>query len=179
MDHPIGAICLRPCRRRGAFTLIETVVAVSLIGVGIATTIAALTQINSNAAVSRNTTGAYTVLMNQVDLFQSMSPFKPQESKIPVDNSHGSYPMYDMTASGALRQLSVDGVSWKVPVYEYKDANNNLLIIVNGQLTETVTDLSSAMPPLPNTYQAVFTLTYTYRSRIYTYSMSAIRTSDS
>jgi hypothetical protein len=60
-------------------------------------------------------------------------------------------------------------------VYQYKDASNNLVLVVNGTLSETVTDLSST---LPNAYQATFTITYTYLNRTYTFSMSTIRTSD-
>jgi prepilin-type N-terminal cleavage/methylation domain-containing protein len=169
-----------------AFTFVEVLVAISLIGVGIATTIGALTHINSIASNSRNGTGAYTVLTNQVDTFQSMSPFNPQKNnqdgtaQIPKDTSHGTYPLYDMTTTtaGTPRQLSVDGTTWSVPVYQYKDASNNAVVVVNGQLTETVTDLSSATPALPNTYQATFTITYTFRNRTYTYTMSTIRTSD-
>ncbi len=168
-----------------AFTFAEVLVAISVIGIGIATTIGALTQINSIASNCRNGTGAYTVLMNQVDIFQSMSPFNPQKTnsdgtaQIPKDTSHGTYPLYDMTTTGGTaRQLSLDGTTWNVPVYEYKDASNNVVIVVNGTLTETVTDLSSATPALPNTYQATFTITYTFRNRTYTYSMSTIRTSD-
>jgi prepilin-type N-terminal cleavage/methylation domain-containing protein len=185
MHHHTGAIYLRLPLAKTGFTLIETVVAVGVIGIGIATTIGALTQINSTAANSRNVTGAYTVLMNEVDLFQSMSPFQPQESTVPVDTAHGSYPTYDMTPTATPRQISVDGATWIVPIYEYKDQNNNVIEVVTadpataGGLTETVTDLSTASPPLPNTYQAVFTITYKYRNRTYTYSMTAIRTSDS
>jgi Tfp pilus assembly protein PilV len=171
----------RPFRARAAFTLVETVVAIGLIGVGIATVIGALTHINSIAFMSRNETGAYTVLMNEADQFESLTPFNPQKSQVPVDTSNGTYPLYDMTvtSTGTSRQLSVDGTSWNVPIYEYQDSSNNIVNVVNGQLTETVTDLSTSTPALPNTYQAVFTLTYTYRNRTYTYSMSAIRTSDS
>jgi Tfp pilus assembly protein PilV len=165
-------------RTTTAFTLVETVVAIGLIGVGIATVMGALTHINSIAFISRNETGAYTVLMNQVGQFESLSPFNPQKSEIPVDTSNGTYPLYDMTPTPS-RQLSVDGTSWNIPVYEYRDNGNNTITIVNAQLTETVTDLSTSTPALPNTYQAVFTLTYTYRNRTYTYSMSGIRTSDS
>jgi hypothetical protein len=60
-------------------------------------------------------------------------------------------------------------------VYEYRDASNNVVLVVNGTLSETVTNLSAS---LPNTYQAVFTITYTYRNRSYTYSISTLRTSD-
>jgi Tfp pilus assembly protein PilV len=69
------------------FTLAETVVAVAVIGVGVASTLGALTKFNQMAATSRNSTGASAVLINQADLFQSMSPFNPQRTpaQIPAD----------------------------------------------------------------------------------------------
>lgn len=160
--------------------------AVGVISIGLATTIGVLTHVNTMASVARNATGAYTVLMNEVDIFQSMSPFNPQKTntdgtaQIPKDTAHGSYPQYDMnlTPAGGSRQLSLDGASWNVPVYEYRDNNNNVVVVVNGTLTETVTDLSKSTPALPNTYQATFTLSYTFRNRPYSYSMSTVRTSD-
>jgi type II secretory pathway pseudopilin PulG len=76
----------------GGFTLVEAVVAVSLIGVGVAATLGALTKFNSIAATSRNATGASAVLMNQVDLFQSMSPFNPQKTASGVDPCGGATP---------------------------------------------------------------------------------------
>jgi type II secretory pathway pseudopilin PulG len=78
--------------KAGAFTLVEAIVAVSLIGVGVATTLGALTKFNSIAATSRNVTGATAVLMNQIDLFQSMSPFNPQKPGSGVDPCGGSTP---------------------------------------------------------------------------------------
>jgi prepilin-type N-terminal cleavage/methylation domain-containing protein len=77
------------------FTLVETVVAVAVIGVGVASTLGALTKFNQVAATSRNATGASAVLINQVDLFQSMSPFNPQRTpaQIPVDTDK----TYDMS----------------------------------------------------------------------------------
>jgi type II secretory pathway pseudopilin PulG len=95
----------------GGFTLVEAVVAVSLIGVGVAASLGALTKFNSIAAISRNATGATAVLMNQVDLFQSMSPFNPQKMATGLDPCGGATPpplvpkdycntpaLYDMTA---------------------------------------------------------------------------------
>ena len=159
--------------------MVETIIAIAVLGLGVATTIGALTKVNSIATMSRNSTGAYTVLTNQVDLFQSMSPFNPQKTnsdgtaQVPKDTSHGSYPTYDMTVGA--HNISVNGTNFNVPVYEYRDASNNVVLVVNGTLTETVTDLSGT---LPNTYQAVFTITFTYLNRNYTYSVSTIRTSD-
>jgi type II secretory pathway pseudopilin PulG len=179
--------------RASAFTMVETIVAIAVLGIGVASTVGVLTKMNSIASISRNSTGAYTVLMNQVDLFQSISPFNPQKTnqdpdpctgatnstQIPQDNCHGSYPLYDMTVG--THNISVDGVSYNIPVYQYNDASNNVILVVNGTLTETVADISAAANPSsspPPTYQATFTLTYTYLNRTYTYSVSTIRTSD-
>lgn len=76
----------------GGFTLVEAVVAVTLIGVGVAASLGALTKFNSIAATSRNATGASAVLMNQIDLFQSMSPFNPQKTASGVDPCGGATP---------------------------------------------------------------------------------------
>jgi len=84
------------------FTLVEAVVAVTLIGIGVAVSLGALTKFNSTAAMSRNATGAEALLMNQIDLFQSMSPFNPQKTnndgtaQIPKDTVN-TPPSYDMT----------------------------------------------------------------------------------
>ena len=84
------------------FTLVEAVVAITLLGVSVAVTLGALTKFNSTAAMSRNATGAGALLMNQIDLFQSMSPFNPQKrnndgtAQIPKDTAN-TPPSYDMT----------------------------------------------------------------------------------
>lgn len=83
---------------KGGFTIVEAVVAIALIGVGVASTLGALTKFNAIAATSRNATGASALLQNQVDLFQSMSPFNPQRipPQVPIDTN--TPPTYDMTA---------------------------------------------------------------------------------
>jgi prepilin-type N-terminal cleavage/methylation domain-containing protein len=174
------------------FTLAECLIGLSVLGIGLASTIGALTKMNGMAATSRNTTGAYQVLANQVDMFQSLSPFNPQKTnqnpdpctgatntvQVPKDNCHSSYPLYDMsvTAANTWRNLSVNGTDFSVPVYQYKDTSNNTVVVVNGQLAVQVTDLTSA--GLTNTYQATFRIQYTYLNQQYTYYMSTVRTSD-
>ena len=109
------------------FTLVEAVVAVGLIGVGVAATLGALTKFNSIAATSRNATGASAVLMTQVDLFQSMSPFNPQKTNQNPDPCNGSAltaqipkdycnnpPTYDMTA-GALNVAVTHTLAYRDP----------------------------------------------------------------
>jgi type II secretory pathway pseudopilin PulG len=109
------------------FTLVEAVVAVGLIGVGVAGTLGALTKFNSIAATSRNATGASAVLMTQIDLFQSMSPFNPQRTNQNPDPCNGSAltaqipkdycnnpPTYDMTA-GAVGVAVTHTLAYRDP----------------------------------------------------------------
>src|ERR1022692_4826576 len=175
-------------RQAAAFTLIEALVAIAVLAIGVVTTIGALTKINAMAATGRNTTGAYAVLMNQVDLFQSMSPFNPQKMnqdgitpQIPQDSSHGSFPTYDMTktAAGTWRSISVDGTTFNMPVYQYKDPVSGTVVVVQGQLQIQVTDLNFAgTNPSSGPYQALFKVSYTYLGRTYSFQMSSIRSSD-
>jgi prepilin-type N-terminal cleavage/methylation domain-containing protein len=171
----------------GGFTLVEAVVALSVLGIGVASTIGALTKFNAFAGTSRNATGAYTVVMNHVDLFQSMSPFNPQKTNddgtaqipkfIEASNNPQSLASYDMTIGThtiGYKDPTTGVVSNKWPVYQYKDPNTGTVVVVNGTLTITV----SAVASLSNTYLGVISLTYTYLNRNYTYSLSSIRTSD-
>jgi type II secretory pathway pseudopilin PulG len=184
----------RPLYAQAAFTMVEAVVAISVLGIGVASTIGALMRMNSLAASARNTTGAYQVLQNQVDLFQSMSPFNPQKTnqaadpcsglttaQIPKDACHGSYPMYDMTttSAGTWRSISVDGTTFNVPVYQYTDPNTGTVVVVQGQVQEQVTDLNFAgTTPSNGPYQALFQVTYTFRGKVYSFTMSTMRNSD-
>jgi Tfp pilus assembly protein PilV len=175
-------------RQAAAFTLIEALVAIAVLAIGVVTTIGALTKINAMAATGRNTTGAYAVLMNQVDLFQSMSPFNPQKMnqdgitpQIPKDASHGSFPTYDMTVTGAgtWRSISVDGTTFNMPVYQYKDPVSGTVVVVQGLLQVQVTDLNFAgTSPSSGPYQALFQVSYSYLGRSYSFQMSSIRSSD-
>jgi prepilin-type N-terminal cleavage/methylation domain-containing protein len=186
----------RSLRASTGFTMVECVVAIAVLGIGVASTIGGLTRMNSLAASARNTTGAYQVLENQVDLVQSISPFNPQKTtsliadpcsgsipaaQIPTDACHGSYPMYDMTttAAGTWRSISVDGTTFSVPVYQYTDPTSGTVVVVQGQVQVQVTDLNFAgTTPSSGPYQALFRVTYTYRGKNYSYSMSTMRSSD-
>jgi type II secretory pathway pseudopilin PulG len=186
------------CDAYAGFTLVEAVVAISVLGIGAASTIGALTKFNSFAAMSRNATGAYTVVMNQIDLFESMSPFNPQKTnqdpdpctgqlntaQIPKDTCNNP-PTYDMTVGThtiGYKDPITGVVSNQWPVYQYKDPSTGTTVVVQGTLTTTVTDISTTS--MPNTYMAVVTITYSYLNHDgvhqpkYSFSMTAIRTSD-
>jgi prepilin-type N-terminal cleavage/methylation domain-containing protein len=141
------------CRQgRSGFTMVEVVVAIALIGIGLSTTIGALTKFNAFASESRNATGAYAAAMNQIDAIQSATPFTPP-TQIP----------------------SVLTVGTQAPevIKIYQDANNNT--IVSGTRTTTVADVSAGGATI---YRATVTVNYTYLGQSYSYSMQTLRASD-
>lgn len=178
-----------PCKSKryiAGFTIVETAVALGVLGIGAACAIGALTKMNAIAATSRNMSGAYAAVMSQIDLFESLGPFNPQNNpqQIPRDTTHNT-PLYDMTVGthtiGYL-DPTTNTVSNQWPIYQYRDSNGNA-ILVKGTLTIQVTDISNASAP--KTYRAVVTISYDYGNHTlangdpYTFSMSALRTSDS
>jgi type II secretory pathway pseudopilin PulG len=177
------------------FTLIEAIVGISVLGIGVASTVGALTKFNSMADTSRNSTGGYTVVINQIDLFQSMSPFNPQKTNddgtmqvpkyIEPNDNPGALASYDMTIGThtiGYKDPSTGVIADQWPVYQYKDPNTGTIVVVKGTLTITVT----AEPSIANTYRAVVTITYDYLNHRqantppnpYIFSMSTIRSSD-
>ncbi len=152
--------------RTGGFTLVEALVATTLIGIGVVSTIGALTKLNSFADMSRNGTGVCAAALNQIDLIQSDGPFNPQKT-----NNDGTPQIPPELVLGVHDPANV-------VVYQYKDpANNSNIVIVPGVMTTTVTDLNPGSTTV-YIYKAVVTVTYTYLNRNYSFSMSTIRTSD-
>jgi type II secretory pathway pseudopilin PulG len=154
-------------RGTAAYSLAETMVSLSVLGIGVASMVGALTQFNSNASITRNATGAYAAVMNQIDLIQSDAPFNPQKT-----NPDGTAQIPPELQLGTQTQNNV-------PIYQ--DPNTG--VVVSGTMTTTVSDISSTYTQGSQTfpltmYQAVVTISYTYRNRNYSFSMSTIRTSD-
>jgi type II secretory pathway pseudopilin PulG len=159
-----------PLFRTGGFTLVETVVAIGVIGIGVVSTLGALTKFNSMADMSRNGTGVCAAVLNQIDLIQSDGPFNPQKTNDPIPPATIGTPQIPP-------ELQLGTQTKAVVVYQYKDINSNNIVIVPGTMTTTVTDIN---PGTTTTYmyKAVVTVTYTYLNRSYSFSMSTIRTSD-
>jgi type II secretory pathway pseudopilin PulG len=159
--------CSRSNRTSAGFTMVEAVVGMTILGIGVACTVGALTKFNSIASMSRNATGAYTAVMNRIDLIQSDSPFNPQKT-----NADGSAQIPPELKIGTQTQNNVS---------VYQDPNTG--VIVSGTMTTTVTDMSSTYTSGSTTfplimYKAIVTITYTYLNRNYSFSMSTIRASD-
>ncbi len=136
-------------------------------GLGVVCMVGALSKFNTIASVARNTTGAYTAVMNQIDLIQSDGPFNPQKT-----NTDGTQQIPPELRLGTQTQANV-------PVY--RDPNSG--VVVAGTMTTTVTDISSTYTSGSTTfslimYKAIVTINYTYLNKNYSLSMSTIRTSD-
>lgn len=146
-----------------AFTLTEAAVALAIIGIGIGAMVPSMTQLNHEASVSRNVTGADTALQNQIDLLLSDGPFNPQK-----------------TGSDGQPQIPPELVvgthtTNNVPIYR----EPNTGVIVSGTLTTTVQDISQNYSGLMMyMYQATVSISYDYRGRTYSESRTTIRSSD-
>lgn len=154
-------------KAKAGFTLVESIVGVVVLGLGVACTVGGLTKLNSIASTARNMTGAYTAVMNQIDLIQSDGPFNPQKN-----NQDGTPQIPPELQLGAQTQNNIS---------IYKDPNTG--VIVSGTMTTTVTDISSSYTSgsitFPLTmYKVVVSVNYTYLNRNYSFSMSTIRASD-
>lgn len=163
------AYSIDPVRReKAAFTFLETVVAVGLISIGVATSFTALTKINSFASMARNATGAYTVCQNQIDAILSAGPFNPQKTNADGTKQIPPELVLDSTRGGPL-------VKNNVAVYQDPITG----VVVSGTLSTSVTDVSTTYYGMNMyMYQATVTVSYTYLNRNYTFSMSTVRASD-
>jgi prepilin-type N-terminal cleavage/methylation domain-containing protein len=151
------------CARQAAFTLTEASVALTIIGIGLASFVTGMTKLNEQASVSRNATGAAAILQNQVDLILSDGPFNPQKTnedgtpQIPPELTLGTH------------------IVNNTPIYREPTTG----IIVSGTLTTTVTDISQVSSGMTMTlYQADMSVSYVYRGVNYSVSRSTIRASD-
>jgi len=164
MRNPANIPLSKP---QAGFGIVEALVGIAVLGIGVACTVGALTKFNSIASMARNATGAYTTVMNQIDLIQSDGPFNPQKT-----NADGT------TQIPPELQIGTQ-TSNNVPIYQDPSTG----VIVAGTMTTAVTDISSTYTSGSTTfpltmYKAVVTITYTYLNRNYSFSMSTIRTSD-
>ena len=186
---------IRPARFAFAgFTLVEAVFAITLIGIGVAGSLTALTKANSIASMSRNSTGAQTVAQNEIDRFLAYQPFNPQKnnptadcdgvtrSQVPKDYPSicaGKLPTYDLTVG--THTIPANPSDPPVPIYKEPATG----VIVSGTMKTVIQDVSQtytpAGAPIPSViplYRATITITYKYLGRDYTTTMSTLRVSD-
>src|SRR5437763_10561974 len=145
----VGNLNLKNGRR--AFTLMEVVMALAVIGTMGAGCYVGFNSLNTFAVSSRLYSEAQTAAQNQIDLILSKEPFDPTKSKIPT-------------------VLTV-GTTTTPNVFIYKDPVSGNTV-VTGTMATTVTDPGTTMnfagaTTNLNTYRATVTVSYTYRNTNY------------
>ncbi|MBA3960547.1 MAG: prepilin-type N-terminal cleavage/methylation domain-containing protein [Chthoniobacterales bacterium] len=149
-------------KRRGhrAFTLIEVLVAATLLAILAAGSLWALSQANNYASINRLYTGAETAAQNRIDYLLSDSPFNPQ------DGAFGTTGEWNVGSS----------ITPNVAIYTEPVGTNGQTSSITGTLTTTIT-LNPRNPTL-SLYSATVIVTYTYRGKPYSVQLNAMRASD-
>lgn len=144
------------------FTLVEVLIATSLLGLLAGSAIWTLTQANTYAAIARLRTGAEIAAQNQIDLILSDGPFNPQNGEVPTELQVGT------------------SAPQTVTIYTEPAGANGLTHDVTAQMTTTVA--KCVLAPVNgadlNLYSATVVVTYTFRSKAYRVQLNALRSSD-
>jgi prepilin-type N-terminal cleavage/methylation domain-containing protein len=155
----------RPGHQRRAFTLIEAMIAIALIGLAASATFAAIGKLNEYASISRLYTSAETVAQNQIDRILSDSPFNPSWNPPQIPASL----VPDSQRGGPLVQN-------QVPIYTDPATGE---VSVMGTVTTSVVDTGTSLNGSSlNVYRATVTVNYQFRNRKFAVVMSTLRTSD-
>jgi prepilin-type N-terminal cleavage/methylation domain-containing protein len=153
---------------RSGFTLVEVLIAVSLLGLLAAGSIWTLSQANSYAALSRLNTGAQVAAQNQIDLIMSTGPFNPQ------NNEFGALPAEVLKPRGATP------LTENILIYIEPDQSNP---VYATRVTTVAKDASlvasGASARDLNLYYASVAVTYTYRGKTHLVQLHALRSPDS
>ncbi|MEY2480290.1 MAG: hypothetical protein QOI04_1217 [Verrucomicrobiota bacterium] len=151
-------------RKRAAFTLVEIVVALSILGAMVSGVYLGFNSLNAYSISSRLYTEAQTVAQNQIDLILSKEPFNlgTNPQKIPSVLALGS----TVTPNVFVYQDPVTGK-----------------VVVTGTMTTTVTDAGFSMAFAGSTNnlnvrRATVTVSYSYRGKNYNISMDTMRAAD-
>jgi type VI protein secretion system component VasF len=162
-------IKLKGKRKNQAMTLIEVVFALTLLVSISCYSYWAMLKANEIADISRVYTAAQRLAKNQIDQILGNTPFviNPQTtSRVPAELTLG-------TTTQAVTITTE-------PQLNIQNNNATSYQVVTGTLKTVVTNISNTTTATQPQYfyQAVVTVTYTYRQRSYTVLMSTIRGSD-
>jgi type II secretory pathway pseudopilin PulG len=172
--------------QRAAFTLLEAMVAIGIFGVYAGVGVTALMRMNTNAALSRLQTGASTAAQGQIDLCLSDQPFNPQLTdpqtglpEIPTElaiTGPGGTNYYGASTPTVPQKNSGNVANPLLPVYTDPTSGAT----VNGWMTTVVADTHSAQSGSTlYVYSITVTVSYNYRNKLHTVTMSTLRASDS
>ena len=183
-------------RRRflAAFTLVEILAGITVLGTVAGSVLYGLTQLNGFATVNRLYTAAQILAQNQIDLILTMGPYDPTpgQDKYPAPATCG-----DATATNTI--LRTDGPYWydptiaasncpiftserKVPLYQDPMAPSSAAT-VECTIKTTVTNTGAAVlvngvATSLDLRRATVEVGYRFRNRDYKVVMETMRTSD-
>ncbi len=145
-----------------AFTLMEVIMALAVLGTMGAGAYVGFNSINTYAISSRLFSEAQTCAQNQIDLILSKEPFDPANNKIP--------------------SVLALGTTTTQNVFVYQDPVSGS-IVVTGKMDTTISDTGSTMTFAGSTdnlnvRRATVTVSYTYRNTNYSVTMDTARTAD-
>lgn len=163
--------------------------AIALVGVGVSTTIGALTKFNQFASAARNATGAYAVVMNQIDLIEAASAI-PQDSTnnvlirgTPASPGPPAIPAGPAIPTNGTQTLTtINGA----PIAIYRDSVTNTIVPATALTTEVTPLIVGGV----TMYRTKVTVAWQYQGKgpiwsgpprnqwEYQYSMTTVRTSD-
>ena len=151
-----------PHRHRGAFTLVEILVALAVLGTMAAGAYLGFNTVNTYATTSRLYSEAQAVAQNQIDLILSKGPFDPKNNKIPAVLALGTTTTPD--------------------VFVYRDSVSGSAVVI-GTMTTTITDAGYSMTFAGSTAdlnvrRATVTISYRFRNTDYAVKMDTLRTAD-
>lgn len=152
---------LRFRRRRAGFTLVEVVIAGSLLAVLVAGSFAALTQINRWAASARLRTLALAVAQQRLDLLAT-TPWQVTTAR-PALLTAGTTTETNLP----LNNDSFNSATSLASAYTTLDTQ------INATRTTQITDLTT------RTVRMAVTVTFTYRNRAHSVSLTSLRATDS
>lgn len=150
-------------RARFAFTLVEVLVAVTVLGILAGSSIWALTQANNYASIARLYTGAETAAQNQVDYLLADSPFNPQSNELGTTNEW-------TTGTSSTENVTIYS--------EPSGADGQSHAVIAQRVTTVTTSNLVTKGQNLNLYSATVVVTYTYRSKNYRVQLNAMRASD-
>ncbi|MDB6173395.1 MAG: hypothetical protein JWL59_2706 [Chthoniobacteraceae bacterium] len=154
---------MRVKKLRAAFSIIETILAIGVMGIATSATMAGLLKMNNNAALSRVRTGASTAAQNQIDYLLSIQPYNPQRNQVPPE-----------LATGTL--LTGSAANPTIPIYIDPATNTSL---VKAYMSTEVTDMNQTVNGINTNLRRInVKIFYTFRGQTYITTMSTLRASD-
>ena len=148
----------------GAFTLVEIVIALGVLGTMSAGAYVGFNAINAYAVSSRLYSEAHAVAQNQIDLILSKGPF-------------------DLTTNPPrIPAVLALGTTVKPNVFIYRDSVSGTAV-VTGTMSTTVTEYPATMTYASKTRdlnirKATVTVSYAWRNKDYRVTMETLRTAD-